>query len=330
MAEKDKSFIAKICRKLNIDNVSLHNKKLEKLGGKYEIASIPFSSYHLENHPKIKEADIIHLHWVTDNFLNYPTFFRNVKQPIVWTLHDINPFRGIFHFDGDKIKNPNLSKLDKQILQIKINSIHKKDNINIVCLSEWMQHKSTQSTAFSRYPHSLIPNGLDFTKYPILDREDAKIKTKVNNGLKTILVVGASLESEQKGFYLLFDTINKLKLTNFNFITIGYSSELKHINKNINHIHIDKITDTSMLNYYYSAADITIIPSKEDNLPNVMLESFANGTPIISFNNGGMAEHIKNGENGILISEISLDALVIGINDFLDDKYHFDNDNIRK
>ncbi|MDR2993391.1 MAG: hypothetical protein LBV11_06090, partial [Bacillus cereus] len=102
MSEKDNSFIAKISRKLNIDNVTLHKKKLDKLEGKYEIASIPFSSYRLENHPLIKEADIIHLHWIADNFLNYPTFFKNIKQPIVWTLHDINPFRGIFHFDGDK------------------------------------------------------------------------------------------------------------------------------------------------------------------------------------------------------------------------------------
>lgn len=330
LAEKDKSLIAKIKRKLNIDTVTLQNKKLDKLGGKYEIASTPFSSYQLENHPKIKEADIIHLHWVADNFLNFPTFFANVKQPIVWTLHDINPFRGLFHFDGDYTKNPNLSKLNEQILRIKIKSINKKDNIDIVCLSEWMQQKSIQSMTFAKYPHHLIPNGLDFTKYPQINRQEAKIKTRINNGLKTILAVGASLDNEQKGFFLLFEAINNLKFNNFNFVTIGHSSDLSYIRKEINHIHINKITDISQLNDYYSAADITILPSKEDNLPNVMLESFANGTPIISFSNGGMAEHIKNGENGILIENISQDGLTIGIRDFLEGKYHFNNDSIRK
>lgn len=331
MAEKDKSLISKVRRRLGLDVESLHERGLKNKSHKYEVISFPTSSYRLEEHPIVKEADIIHLHWIADDFLNYPTFFKNIKQPVIWTLHDINPFRGIFHFDGDKLKNPDLSNLDQKMLNVKIESVNRKDNINIVCLSDWMRQKSLQSKTFGRYHHHLIPNGLDFDRYPVIDKKKAKAETKTDNGLRNILVVGASLENEQKGFPMLFDAINKLEQNNFNLITVGHLSNQEYIRNDIQHLHIEKINSIAELNTYYSAADITVIPSKEDNLPNVMLESFANGTPIISFSNGGMAEHIKDGENGILIKgDINSDALSIAINDYLSNKYHFDNVKITK
>lgn len=329
LAEKDKSLIAKIRRKLNIDTVTLQNEKLDKFGGKYEIASVPFSSYRLEDHPKIKDADIIHLHWVVDDFLNYPTFFQNVKQPIVWTLHDMNPFQGLFHYRQDEINSKGkLRNFDKKIHDIKLQAIHKKNNIHIVTLSSWLKRYSESSSSFGRYPHYLIPNGLNFDNYPFLNKEQVKREKDIDNKLKTILFIADNIENHRKGFDILLAAINKLNITNFNLISIG--GKKISVNEKINHLHYEKITDASELNKIYSAADLTILPSREDNLPNVMLESFANGTPIISFNNGGMTEHIKNGENGILIKDINPDALAIGINDFFEDKYYFNNDNIRK
>ena len=59
----------------------------------------PKTVHRIENHPLIDWADIIHLHWVT-HFLNYPTFFNRVQKPIVWTLHDMNPFSGGYHYSN--------------------------------------------------------------------------------------------------------------------------------------------------------------------------------------------------------------------------------------
>ncbi|MDR1091147.1 MAG: glycosyltransferase [Prevotella sp.] len=329
LAEKDKSLIAKIERKLKIDKVTLQNKKLEELKGEYEITSIPFSSYRLEDHPKIKEADIIHLHWVADNFLNYPTFFKKTKQPIVWTLHDMNPFQGIFHYKDDEIQNRHiLGNIDKKYLKLKQDSINKKSNITIATPSAWLGNLSKNSDTFSGYNHVVIPYGMDFSLFSRLDRIEAKKKIGVNNSSKTILFVSAGLDNPRKGIDLLLKAIDTLNEQNYNLISVGHGNI--DICKKINYIHLGSISDSKKLNEVYSAADMTILPSREDNLPNVMLESFANGTPVISFGNGGMAEHIKNGENGILINEINPDALATGINEFLEDKYYFNNDNIRK
>ena len=55
--------------------------------------------YFISKHPFIQEADIIHLHWIAF-MVNYSEFFTKIKKPIVWTLHDMNPFTGGCHYSG--------------------------------------------------------------------------------------------------------------------------------------------------------------------------------------------------------------------------------------
>lgn len=328
-AHTDRNIITRIRKKYNIHTERYHWLALDKYPKNYEIATFPTTSYRLDKLPIVREADIIHLHWVAE-FLDYPTFFRNIKKPIVWTLHDINPLRGLFHFDSDKeINKENFGELDEKVFQTKIKSINQNEDISVVCLSEWMKQKSLSSPTLGSYPHYIIPNGLDFSSYAEIDRKQSKKNAYVDNSLKTILVVGASLENKQKGFPILFDAINKLERSDFNLISIGHLESSSVIRENVNHIHFNKIEDIEHLNTLYSAADITVIPSREDNLPNVMLESFSNGTPIMSFSNGGMAEHTNEGKNGVLIKEIGVESLMLGLNDFLDNKYTFDNQIIR-
>ncbi|MDR2955150.1 MAG: glycosyltransferase [Prevotella sp.] len=328
-ANTSSDIITRIRKKFNKHTEHYHWVKLNKYPKNYEIATFATTSYRLEDLPIVKEADIIHLHWVAE-FLNYPTFFKNIKQPIVWTLHDINPFKGMFHFESDRLKNiKEFGALDEKIKEIKIKAINQKDDIHVVYLSDWMKKQSLASPALQRYPYSIIPNGLDFLLYPSPNIEEGRRKLDVNNGLKNILVVGATLDNIQKGFPMFFEAVNKLDRNDFNLITVGHMSDRIQVKENINHIHIENISDVSELNTYYAAADITVIPSKEDNLPNTMLESFANGTPIMSFSNGGMAEHINTGNNGILINEIGIEPLVQSLNDFLNNKYTFDSEKIR-
>lgn len=62
----------------------------------------PITAYtNIVNHPLIKDADIIHLHWVSD-FVDFPSFFRKINKPIVWTIHDENPGLGGFHYELHK------------------------------------------------------------------------------------------------------------------------------------------------------------------------------------------------------------------------------------
>jgi glycosyltransferase involved in cell wall biosynthesis len=66
----------------------------------------------------------------------------------------------------------------------------------------------------------------------------------------------------------------------------------------------------------YAAADAFVIPSREDNLPNVMIEALACGTPVIGFPIGGVQETIRHEVNGLLADEVSSEALSNAIMDF--------------
>jgi glycosyltransferase involved in cell wall biosynthesis len=79
----------------------------------------------------------------------------------------------------------------------------------------------------------------------------------------------------------------------------------------------------------YSAADVFVIPSLMDNLPNTVLESLMCGTPVIGFPVGGIPDMIQNGENGFITEEISVNSLVNTINKFLDNPNCFNKVEIR-
>lgn len=72
-------------RQVRLDNVNTHHLFLH----------IPYSNYtNIVHHPLVEWVDIIHLHWVSD-FVDYTTFFKNIKKPIIWTLHDKYPIVGV-------------------------------------------------------------------------------------------------------------------------------------------------------------------------------------------------------------------------------------------
>ena len=132
------SIIFRILRKLKLTDY-IENSKLRKFvksfSSNFEIATFPTSSYRIEEHPLVKEADIIHLHWVAD-FLNYPTFFKKIKKPIIWTLHDMNPFQGLFHYKNDELSNKkDLGRIDEKIKFLKQKHIHQNKNIIMINLN---------------------------------------------------------------------------------------------------------------------------------------------------------------------------------------------------
>lgn len=317
------SYSYRLKSKLGLDTNSINNKRHKIIDNcDCEIATLPDTNYRIDKFEVLDQMDIINLHWVAD-FLDYPSFFRKVSKPIVWTIHDMNPFSGIFHYEGDQLYNKIIANnLDKRVLNEKIRAIHCSRNLHIVSPSNWLKEKSENSLAFRKYPHYVIPNGLNMNDYPLLSATGSKSKYDLNNGRKTLLFVAHDMKVRRKGFDLLFAAIKLLDSTEYNLITVG--GDKIPFNNDITHVHFDRIYDSTQLNELYSAADLTILPSREDNLPNVMLESFSNGVPVIAFANGGMSEHIITGENGILLTEISESSLAKSLIQFFNHQYTFD------
>ena len=85
-----------------------------------------------------------------------------------------------------------------------------------------------------------------------------------------------------------------------------------------NHVSFDSYENQSEVYYKMEQVDFLLLPSVEEGIANVVLESMAIGLPVISSDCGGMDEVIKDGDNGLLFESRNLNQMFSKIVDYLD------------
>jgi glycosyltransferase involved in cell wall biosynthesis len=275
-----------------------------------EIFTFPESTIDLTEIKEIREADIINLHWVSGmlNFDEKTRAFLSGKR-LVWTLHDMNPFTGGCHYAGEcrKFENscgacPQLGSENEHDASF-VNFTTRKNfyaslNFNIVSPSKWLAKEARKSALFSRYDIRVIPNGFPtdvFQPYP-------KTIVREKMGLKhdaILIMFGAAYDTERKGFRYLLEALESI--TSSEKIYLGVFGNLPSVsseNTKFEIINFGSIDDEKTLAIIYSAADVFVIPSIEDNLPNVVPEALLCGTPVVGFSIGGIPDMIVHKKNG--------------------------------
>lgn len=301
--------------------------------------SFPNSKYDITESEAYKEADIINLHWVSE-FVDYRSFFKKNTKPVVWTLHDMNPFSGGEHYEepfigidkkGFPVKrtftNEELEQFNK-VLKLKQEALGHVNNLHFVTLCDWMTNELKKRDGFNNFPVHQIPNGIDSNIFKIRDKTNSRTLLNIPQHKKVVLFVADLINANRKGFRFLVQAIKKLENSNIQLFVIGNKNETLNQFENI--IQYGKITDDELLSSVYSAADVFVIPSLMDNLPNTVLESLLCGTPVIGFPIGGIPDMINHSKNGILAKEISVDALAESISNFLELGVSNTSDTIRE
>lgn len=326
--EYKKSFFAKVIDHLPFIpyKQNKYKKYFSELSKHYECISFPEAIYDISTHPIIQQADIINLHWV-GNILDYTRFFKNIKKPIVWTLHDMNPFLGIAHYLGDRNTNNQFFSLEEKVRKFKLTAINSHSNVSVVNLCQWMREESERSETFINRKHTIIPNSINTSIFKAYDQIEVRRKMNLPIDKPILLFVSQSVKNYRKGFDLLQNAIKRLGNDCF-LLVVGQASE-NMVNKD-NYRFLGSIKEEKHMAMVYAAADAFILPSREDNLPNTMLESLCCGTPVISFSNGGMRNHIRTLKNGVLVEDMTSDALLNGIHLFLNNIHNFDREHIAK
>ena len=338
---KEKHSVAdRVLYRLKLKKTSRERRKviLEGRSAKFDIFTLPESDYDIMSSGAYKNADIIHLHWVA-MFLDYTSFFRKNRKPIVWTFHDLNAFTGGCHYTSHctkfeldcnnchqllGTKNQNYSN---QVLENKLEAIKKNANLNIVSPSKWLSELSERSSVMKNQKHCVIQNGLDSSVFTIKNKEEAREVLGLPQNKKIILFVSQFLTSERKGFQYLVDAIKLIEDKSIFLCSVG--AKVEAIEGVENHINLGTIKEEEKMSWVYSAADVFVIPSLEDNLPNTIVESLMCGTPVVGFTIGGIKEMIVNDVNGYLCEEISGKSLMEGILKTLNKKSKFEREEVR-
>jgi glycosyltransferase involved in cell wall biosynthesis len=329
---KAKSIFFRLLYKLKL--FPTIERRLEKLMNKNRIAgevyALSNTDFDITMHPFYKKADIINLHWVA-KFLDYKSFFKKNTKPVVWTLHDQFAFTGVCHYSGnctnytsDCSHCPLIKTNHAQFsLSQKLQSLKTVQNISIVAPSNWLCNISAQSALFSRYNHYHFPYGLDTTIYKPYNSTFVRNVFNIELNKKVVLFVCEDLNNTRKGFSILLEAIGLINNPHVLFYAVGYSGK-----KIPNVTMLGKVKDERLLALLYNAADVFVLPSLEDNLPNTMLESLACGTPVIAFANGGIPDLVEHGKNGLLATKNTALALKELIKSFLNNEYNFNREAI--
>ena len=266
-----------------------------------EMVSLPYSCFDITKDPLYERADVIHIHW-TAGFLDWPSFFKKNKKPIVWTLHDKNPFSGILHCSSD-LSMIN-KKLEERVL-LKKKSYLQDSIIHIVSPSIKLFKISRSSRLLSEFPHSYFPHGVMKFFFHPLDKINCRNELQLPLKKKIILAVVSDISRKLKGFNELTEFAERNP--QYHYIFIG--KEHAGMPHGTNITYTGFIRDRTVMNDYYNAADITVSNSVEESFGLIVAESLMTGTPVLSRDTGMSKEVIVDKVNGFIIEEKVSDTI---------------------
>lgn len=268
------------------------------------------------------DPDIINLHWVA-NFVDYRHFFREClgTRPVVWRLSDLNPFTGGCHYDQGCGKYRDVCGACPQLGSTKSNDLSRAvwnrkkeafgalgdDQLHFVAQSEWIKDQVQASPLTERFEATVIPNGLDTELFRPRETEGMRTALEIPSDHRIVLFVAQSAQNHRKGFDLLAEALSSLSADDVTLLSIG--GETPDLETALPHLHLGTIESDLLLSVFYSLADLFVIPSRQDNLPNTVLEAMACGTPVVGFEVGGIPDMIRPGETGWLAKPESVRAL---------------------
>jgi len=292
-----------------------------------EVFTDAVSDVRLDRVQEIQEADIINLHWVAGG-MDWPNASLAIGgKPIVWTLHDMNSFTGGCHYAGDCKKYieacmacPQLGSnvdddLSHQVWTQKYDA-YKSLNINIVTPSRWLGGCASDSELFSRFPVNVIPYGFPIDIFKPHPKAEIRKALNIPESAKVILFGAESVVNTRKGFIYLLEALNRHSLKSIQdsvILTFGSLPESVKITSRYPVYNLGRIADENQLALAYSTADVFVIPSLEDNLPNTVVEAMACGVPVVGFDIGGIPDMIDHKKTGFLVKPKDIAGLIEGV-----------------
>tara|TARA_R110002074_G_scaffold220592_1_gene391110 strand:+ start:6370 stop:7599 length:1230 start_codon:yes stop_codon:yes gene_type:complete len=313
----------------SVDNWPASGRAL-KQKGMYSTSWLPDT---VISQVKREKPDLVHLFWVTDGFVRIESL-KKLGCPIVWTLHDMWPFTGGCHYDGEcarytdscgmcpMLNSHSPRDLSSWVLRRKHNAWNDLP-IHVVPTSEWIGGCARSSSILGNKEITVIPNGLDLSVYKPLNKSFARAAFNLPPDKKLVLVSAFdTFQDERKGGGHAVRALNLLwqdeKLKNIELVVLGDTQPPSNLEIGAPVHYLPRLYDEISQATLYSAIDVLLAPSRQENLSNTVMEALACGAPVVAFNVGGMPDMISHLENGYLAPAFNDRELAVGISWVLD------------
>lgn len=272
--------------------------------------------------PEFERANVIHLHWVNQGLLSLADVQRICQsgKRVVWTMHDMWPFTGICHYADTcegwltgcgncrLLKRPSEHDLSYKTFEKKrrLLALHQ---IGFVGCSNWLTDLARRSPLLQNQKVVSIPNALDTSRYtPAADGGRPAVRRRLGlpETKRLLLFVAYKVTDEKKGFAYLREAVERLCRDNpawreqLAVVAVGREASTIAGTMPTEVVPVEYVSDPQTMIDYYRAADLLVMPTLMDNLPNTIAESMACGTPCVGFEVGGLPQMIRHGETGYL------------------------------
>ncbi|NJR57005.1 MAG: glycosyltransferase [Acaryochloris sp. CRU_2_0] len=289
----------------------------------------------ITQHPFYPEADILNFHNLHGGYFNYLAIDNlTTSKPALFTLHDMWSFTGhcAYSYACNKWQTgcgqcPDLATYpaitrDTTAIEWKLkNWVYSRSNLSIITPSQWLADQA-RASMLSRFPIHHIPNGIDTDVYQPIENAQCRQVLNIPQGKHVLMFGAASLSDTRKGGDLLHKALVGLPESlkaNTILLTLGRGGEAMGETIGIPSINLGYVGSDHLKAIAYSAADLFLFPTRADNLPLVLQESMACGTPMISYKMGGVPDLVRPGKTGYLAAPEDTEDFRNGIIQVLED-----------
>ena len=275
-----------------------------------ETFNVCFFGSDITKFKEYNDADIIHIHWLNQGFINLKSLSK-INKPVVWTMRDMWAFSGGPHYSMD-FKNYENTLLSKYLKIYKKKNYN--NNFNFVAVSKWLQKEAQQSSVLKNFNILQIDNNINTDDFKFIDklvaRKDLNITTK-----KHIICYGAqNPQSKRKGWDIFVKTLNKLDKSRFFLLIFGNFWSHKTLDEiGIDYKNIGYVTNKQTLSKIYSSTDSFIATSLQDAWPKTFAEAMICKTPVVCFGNTSISEIVEHKKNGYVVNRVNENELKDGI-----------------
>ncbi|TDO21974.1 glycosyltransferase [Pedobacter duraquae] len=275
----------------------------------------------IESHPLVKQADIIHLHWVNHAFVDISRL-KGLNKPIIWTMHDCWPFTGGCHyfFDCDgferscgncPVLNSGQSKDLSSFMFRRKKSVYKSLNIKFIAISSWMKNNAGKGLLAGK-DIEVIPSGIDCSIFKWKDGASARPEFGIRNDEKVILLGAQHLQSRSKGMSLSIEALNAYEEGALTVVTFG-GGKLELQNQMHRILNLGYISDKKIMADIYKMSDVFICTSIAEGFGMTVAEAQCSGTPAIAFRNTGPSDIVVHHNTGYLAEFMNVDDVLEGL-----------------
>ena len=274
--------------------------------------------------------DIVNLHNLHERMSFRFAARVAARWPVVWTLHDLWPLTGYCCYSyacrkftsGCRGECPQWNRWGVPTESAaagwrRRQRLYARRSLTFVSPSRWLAAQA-EERGQGRFRVVHVPYGIDAERFrPAPDRRALRVALGWPPDRPLVLAGAQSVDDERKGARWLIEAWPQVRAPGGVRPQRAFFG-LRQPSFDVGDaLYLGSIRDEALLRLYYAAADVFVLPSLADNLPNTLLESLACGTPCVAFDVGGCPEVVRPGVTGFTAPAKDAAALAASINRIL-------------